>query len=156
MVHTGGLENICQPRSMPFGGRDRPVSPRVLSRYRADVQQFGAPVAGTCQRRNNRNRREPRDQLVVGKREWLVDQAVDRQGPLVVSDVGKRTVIAAVKRIQRRDLSTGQHRGRWLSVERRAVAHGHVAALSPHQFNFSYGIRLVGELLHRSCLLEWW
>jgi hypothetical protein len=71
--HAGGLENICRPRVTPFGGRDRPCAQGSLPGHRAHVEQFSAPIACACQRRNNRDRREPRDQLVVGKREWSVD-----------------------------------------------------------------------------------
>ncbi|MCW2732516.1 MAG: hypothetical protein JWR13_3332, partial [Mycobacterium sp.] len=44
---------------------------------------------------------------------------------------GKRTVIAAVKGIERSDLSTSQHGTGWLSFERQSVTHDDVAALSP-------------------------
>ena len=44
-MHPGGVEDVGQPGAAPFGGRDRPVGPRVLARYRVHLQQFSAPVA---------------------------------------------------------------------------------------------------------------
>ena len=41
-VDSGCAEDVCQPDSTPFGGRDRPVGPRVLAGYRAPSAVQGA------------------------------------------------------------------------------------------------------------------
>ena len=151
-----GVEDVAQPGSAPFGGRDRAVRPRVLARYRVHVEQFSAPVAGADQGRHHRVGGELAGQLVVGDIERRADRAVDGQSPLLGRDVGERAVVAAVKGIQRGDLAIGQHRSGWLSVERHPATHNHVGALTPHLVGPLDSIQLICQLRHLGRLRVGW
>ena len=68
-MHPGRGQHVCQPHPAPFGGRDRPMGPRVLARDRVHRQQFGATVARERQRRDHAMLLEAGGQLVVGQGE---------------------------------------------------------------------------------------